>query len=737
MRRRIGKNAILSLVFAMLFFQLGMSIAAAEEIQGEFSLEESEDFFQDDGSMPEDDESFFDDGEEENPGFSDTGEESGTEEETFPEETPEPEPGVVTLQVQDGDDITDPLNDMLAVMAQYATDEAPCKVIIPPGNYQLTGTIHMYSNLHLYAEGAVITKTSSTKHILLRMGNGDASAGGYDGYRNVTIEGGTWDCNYAGVADKESPGGFVGFRIGHASHVTIKNVTFLNNLKSHFVELAGVKDALVTGCTFRGYWEGYEGGGQECIQLDACLDYIFPGYEPFDGTACEDIVITGNTFENVFAGVGSHSMVFDRCYKNITISGNTFRNIRKRAVWCLYYIDSRVENNYMENVGGGILVNTMYLPNTHVLSGQNVTNAGNQQPLNVSVMNNTISISDTRTINGASWKGYGIQVQGSKVTANAGGVPGGIYRAKAVTVSGNRISGYGNGIRLFLADGCTVTWNIVSLENTGSLSNMGIYLGASSSNLIKWNTVCGCRNVGIYAYNGGASYNIASKCNEIAGNTVSNTGGDGILIEAGSTATAITGNEVTKSRKNGIVAADSKDCIVSYNSVSGCTLDGISGSKASRIAVNSNAVSANRGNGIRLMNLTAGSLTKNTITGNKKYGIYAESVKMQSMKSNAMEDNSSSYAIRTKNCTGIASLKKVQSNAITRKTTSLSGTAYGGKTVTVYVKKSAGNIKVARGKVDANGRYRLPVSRQKKNTILSFVSKDSYGNAVTASFKVQ
>ena len=107
------------------------------------------------------------------------------------------------------------------------------------------------------------------------------------------------------------------------------------------------------------------------------------------------------------------------------------------------------------------------------------------------------------------------------------------------------------------------------------------------------------------------------------------------------------------------------------------------------------------------------------------------------MKSNAMEDNSSSYAIRTKNCTGIASLKKVQSNAITRKTTSLSGTAYGGKTVTVYVKKSAGNVKVARGKVDANGRYRLPVSRQKKNTILSFVSKDSYGNAVTASFKVQ
>lgn len=92
----------------------------------------------------------------------------------------------------------------------------------------------------------------------------------------------------------------------------MKNVTFLNNLKSHFLELAGVKDAVVTGCTFRGYWKDYEGGGQECIQLDACLDYIFPGYQPFDGAVCENVLIENNTFEDVFAGVGSHSMVYDR-----------------------------------------------------------------------------------------------------------------------------------------------------------------------------------------------------------------------------------------------------------------------------------------------------------------------------------------------------------------------------------------------------------------------------------------
>ena len=189
---------------------------------------------------------------------------------------------VVTLDVADGSDITETLNTVLHFMGQRATDETPCTVIIPQGSYLISGTIHMYSNLTLYAEGAVLTKSCTDKHVVLRLGDDILSAGGYDGYHNITIEGGTWDLNYPVVEDKEGTGGFVGFRIGHARHVTVKNVIFLNNLKSHFLELAGTEDVTVTGCTFRGYWQEYEGGGQECIQLDACLDYIFPGYQPFD-----------------------------------------------------------------------------------------------------------------------------------------------------------------------------------------------------------------------------------------------------------------------------------------------------------------------------------------------------------------------------------------------------------------------------------------------------------------------
>ena len=251
----------------------------------------------------------------------------------------------LVLNVQDREDITVKLNTLLAQARDRATDEKQCKVIVPPGNYTLTGTLHMYSNIYLYAEGATITKTSPRKEILLRLGDTQKSAGGYEGYRNITIDGGTWDSNYECVEDKGGPGGFVGFRIGHATNVTVKNVTFLNNLKSHFLELAGVKNAEITGCTFRGYWKEFTGGGQECIQLDACMPRIFPGYLPYDGSVCENIVIKDNTFEDVFAGIGSHSMMFDKPYKNITISNNRFNNLKKRAIWCLNYQDTVVTGN--------------------------------------------------------------------------------------------------------------------------------------------------------------------------------------------------------------------------------------------------------------------------------------------------------------------------------------------------------------------------------------------------------
>lgn len=207
----------------------------------------------------------------------------------------------VTLEVEEGQDITAPWNTLFLELKDQATDENPCKIIIPPGNYELTGTLCMYSNMYLYARDANITKMSTTKHLILRLGN-----------------------------TKDSEGGFVGFYIGHATNVMIKNATFLNNLKSHFLEFGGVKNAKITGCTFSGYYKNYVEGGQECIQIDCCTDEsnVFPQYRPYDGTTCEDFVIDGNVFEDVFTGLGTHSMMSGKTYKRITVTNNTFHNVK-------------------------------------------------------------------------------------------------------------------------------------------------------------------------------------------------------------------------------------------------------------------------------------------------------------------------------------------------------------------------------------------------------------------------
>ena len=646
----------------------------------------------------------------------------------------------VTLEAANGSDITESLNLLLRFMGERASDASPCTVIIPPGSYMISGTLHMYSNLCLYAEGARITKCSTNKHIVIRLGDNETSAGGYDGYRNITIEGGTWDFNYSVVENKEEKGGYVGFRIGHARNVTVKNVTFLNNLKSHFLELAGVENVLVTGCTFRGYWTEYEGGGQECIQLDACMDYIFPGYQPFDGAVCENVRIENNTFEDVFAGVGSHSMIYDRPYRGIVIRGNTFRNVKKRAVWCLNYVDSSVEDNLMENVGGGVRVSSMYLPNTYLAPGSTGGAEGNHQTAGITVKGNQISISGTSEINGASWRGYGIEILGARVTPGQSvasrGIPVAVYKETGVTVSGNTVTGTGNGIRLYLTDCCKITNNCLKLQRTAGFSNMGILLSASSQNVVNDNQVSGTKNVGIYAYNGG-SVKIPSKKNQIRENALSATGGDGILVEADSTGTVVSRNKIASGKKNGVVVWGSQDCQITENQVSGCTLDGIYLENVGKAVIKSNKVSNVKGRGIQVISSQTKSLYGNTVSSCRKCGLYVSQSKISGNKKNRMESNGTSYAIYAEESSGIISVKHPTASGITRKSVKITGKAAGGKTLTIYAVSGNKNKKIGKGTIDSKKGYSIAIKKQKKGTVLRFVLTDKYGNSSYTNKKVK
>lgn len=607
------------------------------------------------------------------------------------EETQEPVQKIteLTLSAREGDDITVSLNLLLAEAGRNATAEVPYKVIIPPGNYRLTGTICMYSNIHLYASGAVITKTSKDKHLLLRLGIREESAGGYDGYSNITIEGGTWDCNYESCENKEETGGFVGFRIGHANHVVIKDVTFLNNLKSHFLELGGVRDARVTGCTFKGYWTPYEEGGQECIQIDACRDFIFPMYQPYDSTVCENIVIEGNLFEDVFAGVGSHSMMFDQPYKNIVIQNNTFRNIKKRAVWCLNYQDSAVKDNVMENVGGGVYVRSLYSANAYVMEGQQTDASQNQQTENLVISNNKISVAVSGAIASSFWRSYGIQVVGEHNSKTNSVIPAGLYFIRGVTVTGNSVTGPGNGIRLDLAQNCAVTNNKVSLSKSSGFENMGIYLGASSGNSIQGNKVENAENAGIYVYKGNSAYKSTSENNVLTGNEVTGCKADGVLIDPTSNHTTLT----------------------------------------------KNVCSNNRGSGIAVYRSVLDSLDQNETVSNHNFGIYAYHAEIKAQKANKMQGNQGAYAMYMNGCKGKSqTIKSMKVSAVTEKSVKVTGQIVGGKTIQVSQQKN--NIILGKGKINSKGQYTVPIKKQKKGIVLVLAVTDRYQNCVTATKKV-
>lgn len=593
-----------------------------------------------------------------------------------------------TLRLKEGEDFVTELNKLLYKAKDLAADNHPYKVIIPPGNYEIKGTISMYSNMHLYAVGAVMKKTSSRKQILLRLGCSEVSAGGYSGYRNITIEGGTWDCNYESCANKEADGGFVGFRIGHATNVTIRNATFLNNLKSHFIELGGVKHALITGCTFEGYWTPHETTGQECIQIDTCLDEIFPRYQPFDGTVCTDITIEKNLFQNVFAGAGSHSMVFNKPYTKIVVRNNTFKNVKKRAVWFLNCKDSVISGNTMVNVGSGIYVSSMRQTHAHLLPGQKASVSQNQYSENVTVSGNRITLARPCKIAGVLWRGYGVYLGGQYAAAPVYPIPKGDYVLRGVTVTGNTIKGYGNGIHLARTAGCRVTGNTIALSNPGSFTSFGIYLGGSRNNEIRSNVVSGASNIGIYVYTT-SSYTYGSTGNKILSNQVKYCASDGIRISA----------------------------------------------KSNHTVLDKNICTGNKKYGIEVQSAVISSMTYNKAVSNSKYGIYCYASTIKLQKKNTLQGNKGTYAVYFSKCKGqVQNVRNFSVSTLKNTTKKVTGTAAGGSTVYVYVKSSA--KKLGGTKVPKNWKYAVPIKAQKKGTVLLIKVYDKYGNAVTNEKKV-
>lgn len=156
----------------------------------------------------------------------------------------------------------------------------------------------------------------------------DGVTGGYEANTNITIEGLTIQ------ATTSTRLTMIGF--AHCNNITIRDCHFKDLLDWHFIELNGIRNAVVDGCSFENNLS------TEMVQLDIMTaEGIFPWYGPYDNTMCVDVTINGCKFANTAAifnskgpnvlpcGIGNHNWLASGGYINgVTISNCKFLNLQ-------------------------------------------------------------------------------------------------------------------------------------------------------------------------------------------------------------------------------------------------------------------------------------------------------------------------------------------------------------------------------------------------------------------------
>lgn len=236
------------------------------------------------------------------------------------------------------------------------TDDAPAmkvafagghrRIYIPAGTYLVKSCIRVYSNTHVVMHpDAVILNANETSELVFTNGElGNTTyAKGYAGDGNIHFSGGTID-NQPRAGLKKNTNAMA---LGHAENILIEGMRFLNNYRSHFMELNAVKNATVRDCTFSHLDPG---GflGREAINVDYSGPAGFPHFGSYDGTLCADILVEDCTFTNIQDGVGTH---MNAAHRNIRVRNCKFYNLSGMAVHAGGWVDGSITDNMVLGCG--------------------------------------------------------------------------------------------------------------------------------------------------------------------------------------------------------------------------------------------------------------------------------------------------------------------------------------------------------------------------------------------------
>lgn len=98
-----------------------------------------------------------------------------------------------------------------------------------------------------------------------------------------------------------------------------KNIDMSHGSEKHMIEMAAVNNVKITNCNFHDSDVKDSKEKCEAIQLDICANDNAYSNLIYDGTPCKNVQITGNSFENLSRGIGTHSMLLNNYIENVTI----------------------------------------------------------------------------------------------------------------------------------------------------------------------------------------------------------------------------------------------------------------------------------------------------------------------------------------------------------------------------------------------------------------------------------
>lgn len=454
-----------------------------------------------------------------------------------------------------GADGTDKNDDFKAIQdaldAAYRGDSVKRTVKIPDGVYYISDclTIHSYTSLEL-SRGAKIVRLDESRLMLISADDSGEHSGGYSHSSGISVSGGEWDGN---VKKAYYPTSL--FSFNHGSDITVKDTYIHNFCGSHGVIFNADKNVTVDNVTIADFIDCRLGANsgrkwyQEALHLDyaAAVQGIVGNAAPLDNTCCRDITVTGCTFRNVPAGVGTHHDYTELYENNVQFSGCRFENIDYSCINAYGFQTLEISRNTAENCfafanlrkcQGEIYGNITDLKEKADKSTDTSFIKGNQ----LRIMDSTLDIYGNTFKRGAG--GGAVIGLDSSVTFSDNNVSlvsqCGVKATDSSNVrsKGNTIKNCG-GYGIYTASQSTVVSENDKISNCGKC---GVYATGAKKLTVKSAAISSCNDKGIYS--GGSSISISS-C-KLSGNT-----SDAVFINSGKC--TVSKSVITANKCRGIV----------------------------------------------------------------------------------------------------------------------------------------------------------------------------------------